>query len=375
MNLPDADKQPWLLRVLGHGNGIAGVGFLVGRDAAITCAHVVNSALNLPVNNQSVPRELIDLDWPLLPGCPHIMADVLPHGWHPITEQGRGDIAILRLRTVLPSGARPVPWVRPKSLWQHKYRTFGFPTGHDQGQWVHGRLLSPNGMEWVQLESASMAGASLEKGFSGAPVWDDTSRGVVGMIVSYDRAKASRIGYMLPHQLLLRAIEIVNLGDQLTTRRLHFKDEREYATSELDLAGIFDELEQWLTSQRFATTRNKIEDGIVLKVAKIHVVRGRYQIPGIKACVIRATSRRGKTTFGFGPPVGRALAALSLGAPIVFFAPQSIPYLIPAVIAGLTAGAAVVPILSFTTRVAEVTDELVYSGKYGLPPALQPNPA
>lgn len=147
---------------------VVGAGFLVAADLVVTCAHVLGE-----------PDGAVSLDFPLLPGRPEAVGRVVR--WWPVAEDGRGDVAVVRV--VPPDGAAPVPGAADVDVWGHRLRVLGFPNGFDDGRWLTGTLLGRQGTGWVQVEVDGV----VRRGYSGAPVWDEDAGGVVGMLVAGTR--------------------------------------------------------------------------------------------------------------------------------------------------------------------------------------------
>ncbi|HEU5108148.1 MAG TPA: ATP-binding protein, partial [Micromonosporaceae bacterium] len=79
----------------------------------------------------------------------------------------------------------------------------GFPRGLELGSWVYGRPGGPVATGWVEIHSGPDRESTLERGFSGAPVWDPDVDAAVGMVVQRVTGAPPKIGYMLPaHRLL-----------------------------------------------------------------------------------------------------------------------------------------------------------------------------
>ena len=88
-------------------------------------------------------------------------------------------------------------------VWQHPVRVFGFPSGHNDGVWATGVLRGELGNGWIQMEAVNVPGYQVEPGFSGAPVWDETLSGVVGMAVAAERQRlAVKAAFMIPTKVL-----------------------------------------------------------------------------------------------------------------------------------------------------------------------------
>ena len=151
-----------------------GAGFLAGTGVVLTCAHVVGAA-------GAGPDELVRLAFPHLPGTPRMTAWVDPEGWRPADGQ---DIAVLRL-TEVPAGVSVLSLGSAAGCKGHRVSVFGFPDGAPGGRYGYayaGDLL-PDPSDRGQV--LQLTGANdVTVGFSGAPVIDDTTGLVVGMITS-----------------------------------------------------------------------------------------------------------------------------------------------------------------------------------------------
>jgi WD40 repeat protein len=192
-----------IARVRDAGGRVVGVGFLVGTREILTCAHVVDQALGNPDGQSLPPADEVVVDFPLV--APGQMCSANVSVWHPAQADGTGDIAGLRLIGAPPQGVKAARLVIAADLWEHSFRTFGFPARHDDGVWASGRLLGRQGTGWVQLEDVKETGFRVERGFSGAPVWDEQLQGVVGMAVAAETRDQVRAGYLTPSEALIRA--------------------------------------------------------------------------------------------------------------------------------------------------------------------------
>ncbi|MGW3763751.1 nSTAND1 domain-containing NTPase [Streptomyces sp. NPDC005131] len=172
---------------------VVGAGFLVAADVVCTCAHVVARALGVPGTAKRALGKPVDLDIPLLGGCPRARASVV--SW----RRGGADVALLRLDVTV-EGARPVQLVDGTGVWGHSFRAFGYPDGVDHGMWASGTLRAGQGSGLVQME-AQRPGPRIVKGFSGGPVWDDAQGGVVGMTVAAHLGEST--AYLLPSDALV----------------------------------------------------------------------------------------------------------------------------------------------------------------------------
>ncbi|MGH8910074.1 MAG: trypsin-like peptidase domain-containing protein, partial [Egibacteraceae bacterium] len=207
-----------IVRLHDAGGRVVGSGVLVGAREVVTCAHVISDALGQTAGDPL--GAVVMLDFPLVAPRVYVSATVVV--WQPPRADGAGDIAGLVLADapladgtgdvaglVLadapPAGVRPARLVTGGELWGRSVRVFGFPAHHDEGVWVAGVLRARQGAGWVQIEDAAGHAFRVERGFSGAPVWDDESGGVVGIIVAVEPSPAVRAAFLIPADALVAA--------------------------------------------------------------------------------------------------------------------------------------------------------------------------
>ncbi|WP_037570444.1 trypsin-like peptidase domain-containing protein [Phaeacidiphilus oryzae] len=176
-------------RILGpDGRRVVGGGLLYRPDAVVTCAHVVGP--------EPVP---VLVDFPFLPEVPPVTAEV--SSWHPLTPEGRGDVAVLSL-SATPPGAAPPPLGDPDagagSGAGAGYRVYGFPAGYPDGLWARGTVSGRTAGGLLQLDGRTGQGARLARGFSGSPVWDEEQEAVIGIVAAVERDPATALGFALP---------------------------------------------------------------------------------------------------------------------------------------------------------------------------------
>ena len=191
-----------VVRVLDDAGEPVGAGFLLGPDVVATCAHVVADATRTDPYSAAPPEGAVRLDFPLLADGASRSARVAR--WLPIAADGTGDIAVLQLDAPAPLGARMPPLRRIEALWDHPFRVLGFPEGLADGVWTTGRIRGAQGTRWFQLQ-ASVGDQPIVGGFSGSPVWDETTGAVVGMTVATDASGATTTAYLIPIDQVLGA--------------------------------------------------------------------------------------------------------------------------------------------------------------------------
>lgn len=208
-----------LVRFRGPDGRPVGAGCLVNDVLIFTCAHVIDSALGRAKGSSETPSVDIALDLPGLASASSVAACIIPEAWRP-TNNGLGDFAALRLRVPLEISVE-VPRLSLRFHARHRFRCYGFPSGHNDPVIATGIIEGAMGprFSWVQLISDGVTGYRVQRGFSGAPVWDDDKKAVVGLVVAEEENdEAARVGTMLPLRYL--AAEWPPLGEIVKTSQV-----------------------------------------------------------------------------------------------------------------------------------------------------------
>ena len=180
-------------------DGIAGTGFLVSDNYAITCAHVVAKALSIPENKHNKPEGKLYL------GVPHYRLEIEAKVeiWHPVLpnlKEGYSDIAILKLLKNLPNDIQPMV-IKEQNFREHMFRTYGFPDGFDRSTLAQGKIVGNPLGDRVEVECEQ--DKCIVAGFSGAPIWDETLQGIVGMVVEAAAYQLSKKAFFIPINTLI----------------------------------------------------------------------------------------------------------------------------------------------------------------------------
>src|SRR5438067_2124893 len=131
-----------------------GVGLRVSHRHIVTCAHVVADALDTSRYTPEMPTGKVYLDFPLAAPKNLLIAKTIC--WCPvqidtsIISNHEEDIAVLELETGIPSNTKFTPPVIGDDLWEHSFRAFGFPIGHEDGIWAYGKLQGKRANGWMQ---------------------------------------------------------------------------------------------------------------------------------------------------------------------------------------------------------------------------------
>src|SRR6266568_4488904 len=147
-----------------------GTGFVVTDDGLIaTCAHVLGTSRPekafVVFQGDAVQRE----------------ATVLAESWRAVDAE---DVALLRVSGTLPTGVQPLPFGSSRGTEGHPLVTLGYPdAGEVEGVRGTGTILGYGAKTRAGQPLLQLRSSEITEGFSGAPVWDEVRRRVVGMVV------------------------------------------------------------------------------------------------------------------------------------------------------------------------------------------------
>jgi formylglycine-generating enzyme required for sulfatase activity len=177
------------------GGDAVGVGFAIAPNHVLTCAHVVNAALGLEQDQPDQPQKELLLDYPLL-----FLNDPQPDKARVIHWDINQDMAVLQISGTAPNELKPAKLLMGSiNVWEHQFRTHGYPTGDSAGVWSTGVLRAKNSQKLLQLVGdENDACHFIQPGYSGAPVWDETLSCVIGMVVASDQTKNLKVAYAIP---------------------------------------------------------------------------------------------------------------------------------------------------------------------------------
>src|SRR5918995_1937231 len=191
-----------LVRARNSRGTVVGVGFLAAPGLVCTCAHVITEALDLPDEQPTPPVDEVTLDFPFVSDA---TVRAVVARWLPIQSAGGGDIAILRVTTVVPASTAPVSLLVERNLAGRHVEVHGISERAGDDRWTEGIVGHRLPTGWVQLEGTAITGYRVQPGFSGAPVWDPEAHGVVGMVVAADQEPTTEIAFLIPASWLIEA--------------------------------------------------------------------------------------------------------------------------------------------------------------------------
>lgn len=181
--LPLDDLEASLIRILSPSGKAWGTGFLVDENKVFTCAHVVAKALGVDATTDEAPEGKLIIEFSRCENKASVTAAV--SRWLPVIEppdQRPQDVAILEFTETVPPEARPARVVADSFDTRNvNFEAFGFSS--DPGDSFRGTIRVTNTDGWAELESEEVGRDFVEHGCSGAAVWDDEHRFVLGMVV------------------------------------------------------------------------------------------------------------------------------------------------------------------------------------------------
>jgi hypothetical protein len=186
----------------------AGMGILVDPRHVVTCAHVINTALGRDENDakaactRPATTDPVALSFPMLDDRPTISGRVV--AWRCPGFQQQGDIAILRLDRAAPAatGIAAPTIVAGMPIDNDDLSVFGIVEGDWLGNHIDARFKGFTSAGWAQLDGEGGNKPFVDRGFSGAAVWDYQQDAVLGMMVARLTGDA-KIAYMIPIASLL----------------------------------------------------------------------------------------------------------------------------------------------------------------------------
>ncbi|OKJ09305.1 S1 family peptidase [Kitasatospora sp. CB01950] len=187
-------EDPWLARIEDTQGRVHGAGTMLDGEYVLTCAHVVEEAIDA---GRGADREVRVR----IAGHPDdaYPATVVESCWQPPLPDQRGDVAILALRSAVPGAPR----ARIRRTWQHDeiVRIFGFPAGTDNGQLASAKIASYDFTgERIQLDA--VLEQRVDRGFSGAAAL--AASGEILGVIAVVRAPLAESSWMIAVRTLYK---------------------------------------------------------------------------------------------------------------------------------------------------------------------------
>lgn len=190
-----------IVRIKNSAGEIWGAGFVISPEHILTCAHVVAQALpNVDRSQELQPSGEITFDF--LTKINDDRQAVVMH-WSPEKTDLSGDLAVLRFSGGLPEEVEVARLSEEVEIEGDSFKTFGFPVNQALGVQSFGKITTNQGLPRLQLEF-SEAIYDVERGFSGAPIYDKDLDAIVGMVTGRPVNTDKRAAFGLPVTELLK---------------------------------------------------------------------------------------------------------------------------------------------------------------------------
>ncbi|MEV0648899.1 pentapeptide repeat-containing protein [Phytomonospora sp. NPDC050363] len=178
-----------------------GLGFLIGPKELVTCAHVVNTAIGRKRSDRSPPDGPLRVRFPFAAGKGEVTATV--SAWFRSDEPGGdADLAILALPPGATEGIEPLA-LADRADSGIDVQMCG-PSTHGL-QHVRGLLVGQAGLGRLQIDQNRGGAFRVASGFSGGPVWRQSTGEVVGVMraasLDEDASAAECIDIAVLHRL------------------------------------------------------------------------------------------------------------------------------------------------------------------------------
>ncbi|MEV8508331.1 metallophosphoesterase [Actinoplanes sp. NPDC051475] len=196
----DEDAQAAIVCVVGATGQSVGMGVLLGERRVLTCAHVVNAALQRPERAQQPPTDVVSVGFPLLGDHSSDVVEARVERWvPPSSDRSAGDdIALLTLLTGPPAGARPTLLLVNPPARGADVHMFGRPLHRAGGVWAPAIIRGTVGNGRIQLDGDADAAWQAQRGFSGTPVFDGVTGRVAGLFAETTPGRTGvRDGYAI----------------------------------------------------------------------------------------------------------------------------------------------------------------------------------
>lgn len=184
-------------------HAVIGAGFLISKKHVLTCTHVVKSSLRTGTSD-TLSAAKVQIQFPFLPNTPVITAEVVLVS--SVSVDNGDDLAVLEVMQELPKDAHAARLVDVEKGYVQEFKAYGFPDGYPNGIWASGLLRGKVANGRVQIEDVRQTGYFIEPGFSGTAVWNDMLGGVLGIVVSADTDRATRVAFMIPTDRIRKII-------------------------------------------------------------------------------------------------------------------------------------------------------------------------
>jgi len=185
---------------------VYGMGFLVNDRDILTCAHVIEAALGTDWQNGD-GRVRVCFPFSATPEGEFVSVTGLVdrQRWFPKGSPKPGkptDIAVIVLEAAAPKSVKRGVLLKGPVDSDVRVKIYGFPgketpdgkiVSHPTGLYVEGKIVGDLPSGRVQFQGTWETGTAVQRGFSGAGVYDRARDSILGMVVRADRDLATKI--------------------------------------------------------------------------------------------------------------------------------------------------------------------------------------
>ncbi|MBB6548864.1 trypsin-like peptidase domain-containing protein [Nonomuraea rubra] len=187
--------------------------FAAGPRELVTCAHVVNTALGRDKREAAAPADAwVQVDFPFAgePGQ-RLVRTASVRQWMPADGAtfDLRDVAGLRLEEDLPPGVEPATLASAEDGPAGERRVGAWGPNRDGTQPrpgnVVGSLVGAYDQARLQVDGELRGVFRVQAGYSGGPVWDQSTGQVVGIVQAVPRSERAQDVYVISAETLVRA--------------------------------------------------------------------------------------------------------------------------------------------------------------------------
>jgi len=212
------DWKAGLVRIIRPNGSTAGTGFVLSEDGlAVTCSHVIQDYRS---QGSGEPKpEGVNIVFQCNGATRNAAVD--PLLWRRADAE---DVAFFKVEGTLPEGVKALPLGGSKESRKHHVFTFGFPEVNSKaGIAADGHVVGETAVRNFRV--LQISSAQITPGFSGAPIWDEASRRVIGMVTMIaepdEHGRLHETAFITPSETLRVILPSLQLEDVCPYRGLN----------------------------------------------------------------------------------------------------------------------------------------------------------
>lgn len=187
-----------IVRVFGQNEKVLGSGFFVTSKHIVTCSHVLGS--------NTTTGESVTIDTPFNIGNEKRFAQI-------IFNDIDVDIAVLEIKDI--EGRQEYLFLdelKEKDVWGNECRVFGFSI--PSGVWATGIIRGHQAYGMIQIDQLNTIGELIDRGFSGAPVFNKDQKQVIGIVQSIH--KPANSAFIIPSDKINSILRVLGIKSSIS---------------------------------------------------------------------------------------------------------------------------------------------------------------